>query len=66
MLITRTSTLSGTESSMEIGVTPEQLLAWENGELIQRAMPNLTPDEREFILNGVTANEWDEFFEEED
>jgi hypothetical protein len=27
--------------------------------LIQEAMPNLTPDEREFIKTGITNDEWD-------
>ena len=25
---------------------------------IQEAMPHLTPDEREFIMTGITAEEW--------
>ena len=29
---------------------------------IQDAMPNLTPDEREFIKTGITPKEWDEMF----
>lgn len=34
---------------------------WENGYLIQHAFPMLTPEEREFILNGITPDEWDYF-----
>ena len=33
---------------------------WENGVLIQNAFPMLTPTEREFILTGMTDEEWDE------
>ena len=29
-------------------------------------MPHLTPGEREFILTGITDEEWDELFAEED
>lgn len=36
------------------------------GELIQDAFPFLTYDEREFILTGITAGEWDELFGEEE
>ncbi len=58
MLITRKSLFTGKTHTLEIKVTPEQLQAWENGMLIQNAMPFLTPDEREFIMTGITAEEW--------
>lgn len=35
--------------------TPEKIAgyrAWENGVLIQDALPMLTPDEREILMNG--------------
>ena len=57
--ITRTSIMSGIERTKEINVTHAQLLAWENGTVIQIAMPNLTPDEREFLMTGITADEWE-------
>lgn len=38
---------------------------WD-GMLIQKAFPYLTADEREFILTGMTAKEWDELFNEEE
>ena len=47
-------------------LTYEQINAWEGGELIQNAMPNLSADEREFIKTGVTPSEWAEVFGEED
>ena len=62
MLVTRTSPFSGKVHSMEIAVTEAQIAAWQNGELIQRAMPNLTADEREFIMTGITPQEWEETF----
>jgi hypothetical protein len=58
MLVTRTSPFTGKVHSMEIGVTPEQVEAYNNGELIQRAFPHLSPDEREFIKTGITPDEW--------
>jgi hypothetical protein len=63
MKITRTSTMSGIIRTMEIDVTKEQMDAWENGELIQRAMPGLTASEREFIMTGATDEEWDAMFD---
>jgi hypothetical protein len=51
---------------MDIPVTQEQLDLWNNGVLIQDAMPNLTADQREFIKTGITADEWDEVFGEDE
>tara|TARA_B100001094_G_scaffold260185_1_gene260582 strand:- start:2160 stop:2339 length:180 start_codon:yes stop_codon:yes gene_type:complete len=53
MLIERVHPFSGKLNSIEIPVTKEQLQRWRDGELIQNAMPNLTPDEREFIKTGL-------------
>lgn len=36
------------------------------GYYIQDAFPYLTEDEREFILTGITADEWDELFGDEE
>jgi len=47
---------------MDIDVTDEQLQDWREGTAIQDAMPNLTPDEREFIKTGITPKEWEEMF----
>ena len=46
-------------------VTQEQLDNWKNGMVIQKAMPNLTAEEREFLITGCTQKEWDEFIGEE-
>jgi len=62
MLITRTSPFTGTTISMNIAVTQAQLDAWQAGTLIQDAMPNLSADEREFIMTGITPEEWEELF----
>jgi hypothetical protein len=59
MLVFNESMLTGNKVSMEIDVTNEQLQRWVGGELIQNAMPNLTADEREFIMTGITPLEWD-------
>ena len=58
MNITRKSTLTGVEHTMSIDVTNEQLSAWNGGELIQNVMPNITADEREFLMTGITDDEW--------
>ena len=58
MIITKTSMMTGKINTMKIEVTQKQIEQWKNGMLIQDAMPNLTPDEREFIMSGVTSSEW--------
>lgn len=60
MLIERKSILSGNVNVMDIDVTPAQIDAWVQGMLVQSAMPDLSADEREFIMTGITPNEWGE------
>jgi hypothetical protein len=58
MLIQRVSTLTGNYHEQEIPITERQWENYLNGMLIQYAMPNLTPEQREFIISGSTAEEW--------
>jgi hypothetical protein len=37
---------------------------WMNGEMIQVAFPFLMAGEREFLMTGITPDEWDEMFKE--
>jgi len=45
---------------------PADLKAWESGALIQDALSYLPPEEREFIMSGITPEEWKDMFPEED
>jgi len=65
MLITRKSLISGNINSMSLPITEEQYNAWEQGTLVQVAMPHLSPDEREFVMTGITPEEWADNFGEE-
>jgi len=50
---------------MEINVTPEKLQQYMSSGslgLIQDFFPELTSDEREFLMTGVTPGEWDKMF----
>jgi len=60
MLITKVSMFSGVAHTLDIPVTQEQLDDWREGTLIQNAMPNLSPDDREFLMTGMTPDEWEE------
>ena len=66
MKITRTSLQSGITRTLDLNVTEEQMKRIEGDEHIQDVMPHLTDDEREFILTGITASEWEELFGEEE
>lgn len=66
MLITRTSPLTGTTHTRDLPVTGSQLAAWQAGSLIQEALGHLSADDREFIKTGITPEEWEAVFGEED
>ena len=58
MEITKTSMFTGKSHTFEIDVTQAQLDDWQSGTLIQEAMPLLSSDAREFLMTGVTPEEW--------
>lgn len=64
MKITRTSILTRITRTLDIPVTLEQLATWERGTLIQNAMPNLNANDREFIMSGITPEEWETLSDE--
>ena len=59
MRITKTSPFTGRVHTMELPVTLQQIKRWENGEYIQNVFPDLTPGQREFIMTGITDEEWE-------
>lgn len=67
MKITRTSELTGNTHTREIDVTAEQWKVWNspNPPLIQKVFPNLSTADREYILTGITPEEWDDLASEE-
>jgi hypothetical protein len=59
------SLLSDKLNKMEIPLTEEEFakrMERYPNTLIQDLFPELTPDQREFILTGITKEEWDETF----
>lgn len=62
MLLKRQSILSGNVNEMDIPVTHDQLAQWMAGSLIQNVMPHLTASQREFVMTGITPDEWDAAF----
>lgn len=65
MLIKRRSPFSDKENELEIDVNEYQLKLWQTGTLIQIAMPHLSADERDFIMTGITPEEWDKLSNED-
>lgn len=70
MQVTMTSQLTGKMSTMELDITQEQLQRAlnrkETGELMQRIVPHLPGPEREFLMTGITPQEWESLFPEGD
>ena len=61
--VTRRSTLTGADNTVTLPLTYSELVKgfqkMQEGELIQHVFGSLSPDEREFLISGCTASEWD-------
>lgn len=66
MLISKTSPLTGKINTMDLNVTEKQLKKWQDGMVIQNAMPHLNDNEREFLITGYTSSDWEFIFGEEE
>lgn len=62
MKITKRSPYTGKMNTFYIKCTDLELERWRNGMCIQQAMPNLTPSQREFVMNGYTPEDWENMF----
>lgn len=62
MEITRKSAFTGIIRTIDLPITESQMEAFLNGEFVQIAFPQLTPEQREFILTGVTNEEWNDVY----
>lgn len=64
------SILTGKEGSMEIPLSEEEFTnsynSWRSGTLIQDAFPTLSIEQREFLMTGITPDEWARAFGEEE
>ena len=65
MLIQKRNIFTGLTRVLDIPITKEQYDRWQGGELIQKAMPHLTADQREFMISGTLPHEWDEHMKDE-
>lgn len=62
MIVVRKSVFSGVVRERDLPITEAQYCLYLNGAKVQDAFPNLDADDREFILTGITAEEWNETF----
>lgn len=66
MNITKTSVYTGVTRTMDLPITQEEIDRWqEGGEMIQVVWPDLTDNERLFLIDGATQEEWDALWPEE-
>ena len=68
-LVRKASQLTGKLTEILVGIDIQSFFqafdAWDAGEPIQVAFPSLSADEREFIMTGITPQEWEAAFGEE-
>ena len=62
MVVVAISAATGVKHAMPLEITEAQVYDWVNGASIQDAMPNLSPEGREFLMTGITQVEWDSMF----
>lgn len=68
MVITNVSILTFTVNTLDIPMTEEQynryIVRHNTGEKVQHIFPELSPEIREFLINGITPEEWKNTFGE--
>tara|TARA_B110000285_G_scaffold79920_1_gene92258 strand:- start:305 stop:541 length:237 start_codon:yes stop_codon:yes gene_type:complete len=65
--VTRQSAITRKMNTMELPITQEHLDNYDTvgGLLVQDVFPNLDVGQREFLISGITPQEWNETFGEE-
>ena len=62
MAVYAISAATGVKRAMLLAITETQVYDWVNGASIQDAMPQLSEEECEFLMTGMTQTEWDSIF----
>jgi len=57
---------SGVTRTLDIPITMSQIQSYNEGAYVQVAFPQLSPSEREFMMTGITDEEWNDAFEGEE
>lgn len=66
--VTRQSVLTRQINTMELPILQEHLDIYDTvGDiLVQDAFPNLNAEQREFLISGITPQEWNDTFGKEE
>jgi len=62
MKISRINPFNNEMRTKDFDITLEQMNAYNNGHHVQVAFPHLSADDREFIISGITGEEFNELF----
>lgn len=63
MLVTKISPLTGKLNTLEIPISEEQYHSWLISAMpIQQTFPWLSEDHREFLMTGLTHEDWANIF----
>lgn len=54
------------KNEIEVPATEAQIIAWQNGKLIQDAMPNVPAELRELFLSHICPTCWKKIFSEDE
>lgn len=65
MEISKRSPITKKVTTRDLDVTQEQFDRWNQGESIQNVFTNLSASDREFLLTGMTDEDWPSPEEEE-
>ena len=57
MQITRKSIITDVVRTRELPITGEQYIRWQGGELLHIVAPELSDEDREFVMTGIVPEE---------
>lgn len=61
--VSAVSSLTGKPNVRRISATPAQMYRWMKGkETVQQIFPELSADDREFLISGLTPEDWKALF----
>ena len=61
--VTAKSTIDGSVNTQTMQATREQIEShFESNDLIQDSLPQLTENDREFLMTGITQEVWNDLF----
>lgn len=67
MKVTKTSPFSGEKHTIDVEVSEDTMEKFNRGKITaSQAFGHMDEPERRFLVDGITPEEWDEMFEEDD